>query len=776
MAYSEADTRANFIDPALRDCGWLPQHIRREYSFTAGRKLFGGKRGERCRLDYLLLHNNSFVGIIEAKSSDKEPTEGLQQAIDYAQKLKLRFIYATNGKRIYEFDCEAGKGEFVETFPSPDELYNRVTGHHTRQKDALLATPFLLNGPMQPRYYQELAVQKVMEAIADRKPRMLLTLATGTGKTFIAFQIVHKLLQAKWNIEGTDRRPKILFLADRNILADQAINTFNPYEKDLVKVTGDEIRRRDGKVPTNAYIFFAIYQAISDKGTVSNEDEAADIGGYYRAYQPDFFDLIIIDECHRGSATEGGSWRAILDHFEPAVKLGLTATPRRSDNVDTYNYFGKPLYEYSLKEGINDGFLTPYKTKRIRTSLDEYIYTPGDKVVSGERSKDLYKLEEFDRAIIIPERTDMIARAILDNMRPMDKTIVFCVDQTHALNMRDAINRHKQNPDSLYCVRITSDEGKVGRRLLERFQDNDKDIPVILTSSQMLTTGVDARNVRNIVLCRSINSMVEFKQIVGRGTRLFDGKDFFTIIDFTGATNLFYDEEWDGPPAGDSEPPTPRPPRPYQPPEPPDTPGPEEPPVPVDRLVVKLADGRNIRVTDIEVRFTGADGRPMSAKEFLDELAGLLPGLFKDEEELRGRWANPESREMLLCDLERLGFDAEQLETLTELLRAKDSDYFDLLSFLSFHTSMLTRSKRAEAVKGDAAFLAAYPDRKAQEFLLFLLRRYEQDGIKELGKDKLPHLIQLAGMGTAREAGGYFGGIPNLMNAYYQLQSILYRG
>jgi type I restriction enzyme R subunit len=767
MPYSEADTRANYIDPALQSKGWQAQHIRREYSFTDGRKLFGGKRGERCRVDYLLIHQQTFIGIIEAKSEDKEPTEGLQQAIHYAQKLKVRYIYSTNGKKIYEFDVLNGRGDFIAAYPTPEELFHKVIQLATSLKDELLKTPFYISGDKPVRYYQEIAVQKVMEGIADGQKRLLLTLATGTGKTVIAFQIVHKLLQAKWNIEGTDRRPKILFLADRNVLADQAMNTFNPYEKDLVKIDGDEIRRRNGQVPTNAYIFFAIYQAIAER---------ENIGGYYNNYPPDFFDAVIIDECHRGSANEEGSWREILDHFSPAVHIGLTATPKREANIDTYNYFGKPLYEYSLKEGINDGFLTPYKVKRIRTNLDEYIYTKDDKVVSGEVMKDVYGLDDFDRNIIIPERTALIAQAILQHIRTMDKTIVFCVDQTHALYMRDAINRYKKINDPEYCVRVTSDEGPYGRQALERFQDNDKDIPVILTSSQMLTTGVDARNVRNIVLCRSIGSVVEFKQIVGRGTRVFDGKDFFTIIDFTGATNLFYDDEWDGPAEETEvvEPGNQRKKKENNPEDETEPPVVNEDPPRNERLEIKLSNGRRLKVVDVELRYIGEDGRPLSAKEFLEQLVQLLPGLFSSEEALRKQWSNPDEREKLLTELGRRGFDQEQLQTLSELFDAEDSDYFDVLAYLAFNKNMITRQQRSTQVKNDKVYFDGYEQEKARRFLQFILDRYEKDGFTELGRDKLPQLIQLNNLGTAKEAANYFGGIEKLVKAYYDIQTKLY--
>lgn len=371
MNISEADTRAKFIDPEIQKSGW-EDFVIREHYFTDGRKLLGGKRGKRLFVDYLLKYKNVNLAIIEAKRFDKHPTEGLQQAIGYAEKLKVNYVYSTNGKKIYEFDLTTGKGDYIDSFPTPDEIYKRSFDNLTPEKENLLSVPFYLTGDKQPRYYQENAVNKAIEAIANKENRILLTLATGTGKTFIAFQIVYKLFQKRWNLDNAERRPKILILADRNILADQAINTFNdPFEKDLVKIDGSEIKARNGQVPTNAHIFFAIYQAISEK---------ENIGGYYKQYPADFFDLIIIDECHRGSANEEGSWRDILDYFGSAVHLGLTATPKRKDNVDTYQYFGKPVYEYSLKDGINDGYLSPYKVKKIRTNIDSYIYTKADKV------------------------------------------------------------------------------------------------------------------------------------------------------------------------------------------------------------------------------------------------------------------------------------------------------------------------------------------------------------------------------------------------------------
>ena len=770
MNISEADTRAKFIDPEIQKFGW-EDFVIREHYFTDGRKLLGGKRGKRLFVDYLLKYKNVNLAIIEAKRFDKHPTEGLQQAIGYAEKLKVNYVYSTNGKKIYEFDLTTGKGDYVDSFPTPDEIYKRSFDNLTPEKENLLSVPFYLTGDKQPRYYQENAVNKAIEAIANKETRILLTLATGTGKTFIAFQIVYKLFQNRWNLDNAERRPKILILADRNILADQAINTFNdPFEKDLVKIDGSEIKARNGQVPTNAHIFFAIYQAISEK---------ENIGGYYKQYPADFFDLIIIDECHRGSANEEGSWREILDYFGSAVHLGLTATPKRKDNVDTYQYFGKPVYEYSLKDGINDGYLSPYKVKKIRTNIDSYIYTKADKVLEGEvEYKKVYKKKDFNKTIIIPKQIDLVATALLDNMNPMEKTIVFCVDQPHALNMRDAINKHKKIADPNYCVRVTSDEGKEGRDLLERFQDNDKDIPVILTSSQMLTTGVDARNVRNIVLVREVNSMVEFKQIVGRGTRLFEGKDFFTIIDFSEeASEKFYDPEWDGLPeeeetgntggntgggggntSGDTggEPPI------------------VDPPPRPEKIVIELSNGRKLKVIDVETRYIDENGLPLTTKQFLEKLIGFIPDLYESEEKLRKLWSKPETRDELLQKLADSGIDEEQLESLKILFDAKESDIFDILMHISYTNDIITRKQRAETTRENVPFFEVYENLKARDFLKFILERYEQDGIKELKREKLANLVELNNLGTTKDAAKVFGGLQKLVDAFYRIQELLY--
>ena len=765
MTLNEANTRKQLIDRALESVGWKDEYLNCEYAFTDGKKTPGGGKGKQCSVDYLLQYNNTNVGLIEAKRENLPITEGLQQAQDYGSKLGVRFVYSTNGHGIFEYDMDLDTGKKIDSFPTPEELYQRVQGSNP-QKVKMLTEPLIQEGSMIPRYYQKLAVQRAIGAIADEKKRVLLTLATGTGKTFIAYQIVRKLLNLKWRVDGKEQQPKVLFLADRNILVDQAINTFNSIERQIVKVDGKEIRRRNGVVPSSANVYFAIYQAITGG---ANNDEILE---YYKQYPKDFFDIIVIDECHRGSANDEGSWRRVLEHFEDAVHLGLTATPKRDDNVDTYNYFGKPVYEYSLKEGINDGFLTPYKVKRVRTNLDEYVFKSGDNVKQGELEKQQYDQNEFNRTIIIPKRIDKIAQSILDLINPMDKTIVFCVDQEHALRMRDAINRHKTVRDMDYCVRVTSDEGQRGKEKLEQFQDNDKDIPVILTSSQMLTTGVDARNVRNIVLVRNINSMVEFKQIIGRGTRIFDGKDYFTIIDYTGATNNFYDEKWDGAPE-DQE--TTTKPGKGTPPNPPRSEPNNPKPKKKEKVIVKLAQGRKVEIIDIDTRYVGADGTPLNAEEFLKQLVGSLPSLFKDVEQLRTIWKNPSERALLFTELENAGFGANNLKDLKSMMNAEDSDIFDVLAYLSFNTPMKTRKERVSRVNGNEQVFAVYSDFKAIDFLKFVLLRYEVDGVEELGEDKIGDLIKLSELGSIQDAKNVFGGLPQLKQAYYQLQENIYK-
>src|SRR5580692_9025465 len=546
---NEAETRAEHIDPALAATGWgvvEGSRIRREYPITLGRLEGQGRRAKALSADYVLIYRNTKLAVIEAKAWDQELTEGVAQAKNYAGKMAIRYTYSSNGKGIYGIDMETGKEGEMPSFPTPDDLWNMTFAKTNAWRDRFAAVPFEDKGGSHPsRYYQDIAVDRVMEAIADNRKRILLTLATGTGKTFIAFQIAWKLFFSRWNLgHEPSRRPRILFLADRNNLADQAYNNFSAFPEDaMVRISPADIRKT-GKVPKNASLFFTIFQTF-----MSGPPKDGKPSPYFGEYPPDFFDFIVIDECHRGGANDESNWRGILEYFKPAVQLGLTATPKRKDNVDTYAYFGDPVYIYSLKDGINDGFLTPFKVKQIATTLDDYVYTSDDEVIEGEVEEGRrYSEGEFNRIIEIIPRERYRVKIFMDIIDQSQKTLVFCATQDHAGAVRDLVNQMKTSQEPNYCVRVTARDGADGDRFLRTFQDNEKTIPTILTTSQKLSTGVDARNVRNIVLMRPINSMIEFKQIIGRGTRLFDGKDYFTIYDFVRAYEHFTAPEWDGEP------------------------------------------------------------------------------------------------------------------------------------------------------------------------------------------------------------------------------------
>jgi len=773
MAYSESDTRSKLIDPCIKDSDWLESNIVREYYFTDGRKLIGGKRGKRYFVDYLLTYKNTNLAIIEAKAESKDPLDGLQQSINYAERLGIDYVYTTNGHKIYEHSLKDGNGKFIENYPTPNELFERKYGKATPKAQGVITHPFHIEGTMKPRFYQQIAVQKTIEEIANDTDRILLTLATGTGKTYIAFQIAYRLFQSKWNRDNSDRRPKILFLADRNVLKDQSMNTFNPLEKDIVEINGKIIKKRGGKVPTAGNIFFAIYQSIAENKNrvvdTSEEEHEDDVTAYYKQYPPNFFDLIIIDECHRGSANDESSWRDILNHFGSAVHLGLTATPKRDDNGDTYKYFGDPIYEYSLKDGINDGFLTPYKVKRIQTNIDEYRFDPND-IITGELDKHIVELDKFEREVVIPKRTELIAKTILQNMNPMDKSIIFCVNQQHALDMRIAIDKFKIIKDNNYCVRVTSDEGDIGRDFLEMFQNNDRDIPTILTSSKMLTTGVDAKNVRNIVLTAPIKSMTEFKQIIGRGTRVFEGKDFFTIMDFVGATNLFYDPKWDGedepqPQKGGKDKGTGED----------DGNLPTEPPKvepPTNGKVIIDIKGKKLKVINIETTYVGMDGIPLKTEDYLELLIGVLGKFYNDETGLRDIWSNPTNRKDLLNKLKEMNIDESQLNDLKVIFEAEDSDIYDILTHISFNLDIKTRAERVISVE-NSEFIERYHTDKAKEFIEFILERYKKYGVKELEDNNLSTLIEASSIDKSVLKNSF--GALKVRSEYFELQKEIYR-
>lgn len=769
---NEAETRAELIDPKLKARGWgvvEGSKVLREYRITEGKIQSGGGRGRKIIADYILVHKGIKLAAIEAKSDELEVGEGVMQAKQYAQKLQLEITYSCNGKAIYQICMKTGEEGLVSDFLSPEELWNKTFAEQNEWREKFANVPFEdKSGTWQLRYYQEIAVQRALEVIASGKDKLLLTLATGTGKTAIAFQIAWKLFQTRWNLQRDgSRRPRILFLADRNILANQAFNSFSAFPDDaLVRIKPSEIRKK-GRVPTNGSIFFTIFQTF-----MSGTDEEGKPAPYFGEYPKDYFDFIIIDECHRGGANDESNWRGILEYFSPAVQLGLTATPKRDDNVDTYKYFGEPVYIYSLKEGINDGFLTPFKVKRIKTTLDDYRYTSDDTIVEGEIEEGkLYEEKDFNRSIEIVEREAKRVNIFLAEANQNEKAIIFGANQAHAALLRDLVNQHAKSKDPFYCVRVTANDGEEGERLLREFQDNEKTLPTILTTSQKLSTGVDARNIRNIILLRPVNSMIEFKQIVGRGTRLFDGKEFFTIYDFVDAYKHFSDPEWDGEPLE----PEPRDPKPYPTPEPKDKPDVEEPDEPrpkKKKAKVKLRDGkeRTIQHT-VQTSFWSADGKPISAEEFLNNLFGELPKLFKDEEELRKLWSNPLTRKTLLENLETAGFPKEDLLTLQKLVDMENSDLYDVLEYV-FNGDYIAMTREARAKAAEATIFALLND-KQREFIAFVLSKYVETGVDELDQEKLPILLtnKYQSLEDAKEI---LGDVSNISRLFVEFQEHLY--
>ncbi|MBX7208221.1 MAG: DEAD/DEAH box helicase family protein [Verrucomicrobiaceae bacterium] len=793
---NEAETRAELIDPALKEAGWgvvEGSRIRREYRITEGRIEGRGRRGKADIADYVLEYRNTKLAVVEAKSDQEEVSEGVGQAKDYAGKMAIRHTYATNGKGIYAIDMHTGRErDDLTQYPTPDELWRMTfpAKDDWRDRFANVPTPDK-SGSWTIRFYQEIAMSRVLERIAEGGKRMLLTLATGTGKTSIAFQIVWKLFEARWNLTGQPgRRPRVLFLADRNTLATQAYNDFTSFsafaEDALVRVKPEEIRKK-GKVPKNANVFFTIFQTFMS----GPPKEDGSPSPYFGEYPPDFFDFIIIDECHRGGANDESNWRGIMEYFAPAVQLGLTATPKRRDNVDTYAYFGEPLYVYSLKDGINDGFLTPFRVKQIASTIDYYTYTSDDTVIEGEiEAGRLYEEADFNRNIEIREREKKRVEIFMGQIDQREKTLVFCANQSHALLVRDLINQTKTSPDPNYCHRVTADDGELGEQHLRDFQDNEKSIPTILTTSQKLSTGVDARNIRNIVLMRPVNSMIEFKQIIGRGTRLFEGKYYFTIYDFVKAHEHFHDEEWDGPP---SEPELCKKCGQYPcvcetKPLPPCTECGERPcvcPCPKcgrrpcecerpKKAKVKLADGKERTIQHMMMTtFWHPDGTPMSAQEFIEMLYGKMPEFFHDEAELRTLWSQPDTRKKLLDGLAEKGFGKPQLAEMQKAIDATNSDLFDVLAYVAYSLPPLTREQRAAKAKVE---ISTHFNSKQQVFLDFVISHYVTEGVQELDQEQLSPLLRLRYHNSIADAVADLGKPDEIGRMFSGFQRYLYQG
>lgn len=765
---TEADTRAERIDPVLTAAGWGQNgaRIRREV-ICPGRIQSGGTRGKGLSADYVLTYKGQKLGVIEAKRAGKSHRDGVGQAKDYATRLGCRFAWATNGIGWYHIDMTGKEGDTAPPFPTPDQLWDMTFGEANLWRDRFGEVAFEDGGgKWELRYYQHNAINAALEAIARGDRRILLTLATGTGKTAIAFQTAWKLFHAKWNLSGEPaRRPRILFLADRNILADQAYNSFSAFPSDAVtRIDPATIRKNKGAVPKNASLFFTIFQTFM----------TGEGGPVYKQYAPDFFDFIVIDECHRGGAKDESEWRLVLEHFEPAYQLGLTATPKRVHNADTYAYFGEPVYTYALRDGIEDGFLTPFKVRQMASTIDEYVWDGSDELLEGEVEEGATFTEnDFNTRVIIEERELSRVQEFMSQIDQREKTLVFCATQDHAALVRDLINQVKVNNHPDYCHRVTAEDGATGEAWLRTFQDNEKTIPTILTTSQKLSTGVDARNIRNIVLMRPVKSMIEFKQIIGRGTRTYEGKDYFTIWDFVKAHLNFQDPDWDGEPDDPEPSAPPTPPVPEAPTDfvPPNDDEPTDDARPA-KIKISLSDGsvRDIRYLSTTT-YWSADGRPMAAQQFLEQLFGDLSGLIRNEDELRRKWSDPKTRVDLVQQLSDRGYDAEKLDEIRRMVSAENSDLFDVLAYILYQSDQKTRSERAEAARPD---VDALDNRDLQALLVSVLSAYEERGYEELRMDKLPEYLT-ARFGGVSEAKKKLGELGVIRAAFLKVQEALYR-
>ena len=783
---NEADTCRKYVLPKLIAAGWDndPRSFTEQKTFTDGRIVLVGekiRRRPQKRADYLLRYTRDFViAVVEAKAAYKSPSDGLQQAKEYAAILDLKFAYATNGHGIVEFDFFTGQERHLETFPAPDELWKRLCiGEKLKDATAAdrLLTPYNHLSGKTPRYYQDIAINRTVQAILQNKPRILLTMATGTGKTVVAFQICWKLWQARWNRTGEYRRPKILYLADRNILID------DPKDKIFTPFGDARWKIENGEVNKGREMYFAIYQAIA-------KDERRP--GLYKEYARDFFDLIIVDECHRGSARDESNWREILDYFEPAYQLGMTATPLREDNRDTYAYFGNPIYTYSLRQGIDDGFLAPYRVHRVVSAWDAAGWRPsqGDLDRYGRAiPDDEYHTKDFERVVALRARTQAIARHLTDFMKKTDrfaKTIVFCVDQDHASEMREALNNlntdlTRQYAD--YVCRVTSEEGDIGRGHLGRFQEPETTTPVILTTSQLLTTGIDAPTCKNIVLARVVNSMTEFKQMIGRGTRVRDdyGKLYFNILDYTGsATRLFADPDFDGDPvliteeqvneAGETVPKT------YEIVK-------EQPVMAEEHGQFQISDdtegerrkyyfdGGQVEIVAHIVHELDPDGKLLRVVKFIEYAADKVRTLYPSAPELREQWADPEKRSEIIRRLEERGIDFDNLATAAN---QPEADPFDLLCHVAFNAPLRTRRERADRLKKEKKDFFDQYGHEAKAILNDLLEKYAEHGTAQFILPDVLHVPPLSERGNIVEIAGLFGGPDQLRQAVTQLQTLLY--
>ena len=777
---SEADTCRKYVLPKLYISTWTDDQILEQRIFTKGKIIVIGrkaKRGEAKKFDYLLRYSQNFpIAIVEAKKKYKKAAEGMQQAKEYAQILGLKFAYATNGKEILEFDFISGIESKVKQFPTPQELWNRLNQVELISPNIqdIFLQPFYTIPGKEPRYYQRIAINSAIKAILDGKNKVLLTLATGTGKTTVAFQVIYKLWNNRWNKKGEHRRPKVLFLADRSILVSDS------HAKDFSIFGNARCLVPEEGLPSSREIYFSTYQSLA-------EDSGRE--GAFRQLPRDFFDLIVVDECHRGSASEDSNWREILDYFSSSVKLGLTATPLRDDNVDTYKYFGNPVYTYSLKQGIEDGFLAPYLVHRVVTDIDATGFRPeeGQLDDNGLLIPDgIYTTPDFESSLSYLARTKAVATHLWNHMQKngkFDKTIVFCVNQEHADHFRREFSNLSKDivmnyPN--YAVRIVSEEGDIGKGFLGKFMDIDEDIPVLVTTSKLLSTGIDIPTCKNIVIFREVNSPTEFKQIVGRGTRVREDKQklFFTILDYTGsATRRFADPEFDGEPPLISE---------------------EE----IDdsgNIIEETEFPAPVENPDDFSGFTEGDGGVLNARrkyyvsegvvtiavetvQILDSSGKLrtihftqyakdhISDRFPSVKEFRETWKNLEARSIIIDELENSGISVDHL---MEITKQKDLDPFDLLCYVAYDLKPLTRKQRAELLKSNKPDLLVGYSEKAKEILDIILQKYVDYGIGQIKPDIIT-VAPITQKGNPIEILDEFGGVEKFKKLIYDLQILLY--
>jgi len=808
---SERDICSKFITPAIERAGWDPMlQIREEVSFTKGRIIVRGKlvsRGKAKRADYILYYKpNIPIAIIEAKDNNHSVGDGMQQALGYAETLQIPFVFSSNGDGFLSHDRTGNSDEketslTLDQFPSPAELWDRYRawkGLTDDEEKVVLQDYFDDGSGKSPRYYQCNAVNAAIEAIAKGQDRILLVMATGTGKTYTAFQIIWRLWKSK-------RKKRILFLADRNILVDQTmVNDFRPFGAAMAKLSTDAktIERADGsevqlttavdkkrRIDTAYEVYLGLYQAIT------GPEERKKL---YREFSPGFFDLIVIDECHRGSAAEDSAWREILDHFSDATQIGMTATPKETAYASNITYFGEPVYSYSLRQGIQDGFLAPYKVVKVHVDvdIDGYRPEPGKTDRDGEEVEDrLYNTKDFDRTLVIDDRTKLVAAKVTDFLKETgdryQKAIIFCVDEEHAARMRSALVNENQdmcNENQRYVMRITGSDTE-GKAQLGNFIDPESKYPVLVTTSRLLSTGVDVQTCRLIVIDRTVGSMTEFKQIVGRGTRVHEDtkKFYFTLIDFRGATSHFADPGFDGPPIVVYEPGEDDP---IAPPEDVPPPGDEEDPIPPepggDEVIIDgeppnidlapggvprrkvYVDGVGVTIIAERVEYLDEDGK-LITETLRDFTKKALKNRFASLDDFLRRWKSADRKQIIIDELANEGLS---LDPLAEEV-GKDLDPFDLICHVAFDQPALTRRERADNVRKRDVFTKYGP--QARAVLEALLQKYQDQGIIDLGDPRVLQIPPLNAMGTPLQLIKEFGTRAAFDAAVQELQSALYQ-